>query len=265
MSTIVVTGASSGIGRAAAVALAGRGHEIAVVGRNPERTREVADRIGGTAFIADFSRLADVRRLAAELAERYERIDVLANNAGGLLRRREITDDGVEATWQSNVLAPFVLTTELAPRLEGGRVIFTSSVAARSAAIRFGNPNRSGMPWFGGFPAYGAAKRADAMLAAELPRRTGIPAWSFHPGFVSTRFAGLHRTPFAGLVARVGKTPEEGAAPLIHLATVDEVGVPVGTYFDGLKPGGSLPAQALDPAEQAKLWDLLERQAGAVR
>lgn len=264
MSTIVITGASSGIGRAAAVALAGAGHEVAVVGRNAERTRQVAERIGGRAFLADFSRIADVRRLAAELAEAYPRIDVLANNAGGVNRRREITPDGIELTWQANVLAPFVLTTSLLERLEGGRVIFTSSVASWFGAVRFGNPNTAGVPWASGFPAYGAAKRADAMLAPELVRRTGIEAYSFHPGFVATRFAGLDRSPLSGVVARIANTPEQGAAPLVHLASAEDVGVTPGTYFDQLKPGGRLPAQATDPDARATLWGLLERQASAI-
>jgi len=92
--TVIITGASSGIGREAAIALAARGAELAVVGRDAERTRAVADQVGGTPFVADFDRLDDVRTLAADLLERYPRIDALANNAGGLVSERSLSADG---------------------------------------------------------------------------------------------------------------------------------------------------------------------------
>ena len=129
---IVITGASSGIGRAAAQLLHARGHDIVVVGRNPERTAEVAREVDGDAFTADFDRLAEVRTLAARLADAYPRIDVLANNAGGIVGTRALTPDGIERTWQSNVLAPFVLTTALF-------VIFSGYLAlSRYGNIRLG-------------------------------------------------------------------------------------------------------------------------------
>lgn len=263
MSVIVITGASSGIGRAAAIALAQQGHEVAVVGRDPDRTREVAAQTGGTPFLADFDRVAEVRELATALAEHYPRIDVLANNAGGIRRRRERSADGFERTWQHNVLAPFVLTTELLPRLQAddARVIFTGSIANRWGTVNAVNPNRDGIPWAGGWSAYGAAKRADIMLAKELARRSGLESYSFHPGFIASRFAGFDTSPIGGLVARIANTPEEGAAPLVFLATAERIGVDNGTYFDGMQPDGALAPQANDPAEWAKLWTALERQA----
>jgi NAD(P)-dependent dehydrogenase (short-subunit alcohol dehydrogenase family) len=266
VSTIVITGASSGVGRAAALALARDGHEVVVVGRNPERTREVAELAGGIPMTVDFDRIADVRRLGDDLAERFDRIDVLANNAGGMLRHRRRSADGVDQTWQHNVLAPFVLTTQLLPLLEESRarVIFTGSVAQSAAPVYPGNPNRDGLPWLAGWPAYGAAKRADIMIAAELARRTGLEAYSFHPGWIASRFAGLDRGPVAGIVARMAKSPEEGAAPLVHLATGDLAGIPNGTYFDGLDPDGRLSVQARDPGERAKLWDALTVQAQSI-
>ncbi|TPW70656.1 SDR family NAD(P)-dependent oxidoreductase [Schumannella sp. 10F1B-5-1] len=266
MSTIVITGASSGIGRAAALALAAEGHEVVVVGRDPDRTRQVAEAIGGTHHLADFDSLADVRRLARELAEAHERIDVLANNAGGLHPVREQTPDGVDVTWQRNVLAPFVLTTELLPTLtaSGTRVLFTGSVAQGFGAVDPVNPGRAGRPWMRGWPAYGAAKRADIMLAKELARRTGLESYSFHPGFIASRFAGLDQSVVAPVVARVAGSPEEGASPLIFLATAELGGIPNGTYFDRLKPEGRLSAQAEDPAEGARLWESLERLAARI-
>jgi len=261
--TIVITGASSGIGRAAALALAAEGHEIVVVGRDPERTREVAERVDAVHHLVDFDSIADVRRLARDLAEQHERIDVLANNAGGLVDRREPTADGVDVTWQRNVLAPFVLTTALLPKLieNGTRVLFTGSVAQAFGRVDAVNPGRAGRPWVGGWAAYGAAKRADIMLAKELAARTGLESYSFHPGFILSRFAGLDVSPLAPLVAQVAGSPEEGASPLIFLAAAELPGIPNGTYFDRMKPFGRLSAQAQDPAEGAKLWESLERLA----
>src|SRR4051794_15403803 len=106
--TAVITGASSGIGANAAAQLAASGWDIAVVGRNAERTRAVAESVGGTAFLADYDRLSDVRELAATLDDRYETIDVLANNAGGLIHQPGVSADGYERTLQHNHLAPFL-------------------------------------------------------------------------------------------------------------------------------------------------------------
>jgi NAD(P)-dependent dehydrogenase (short-subunit alcohol dehydrogenase family) len=263
---IVLTGASSGIGRAAARALADQGHELAIVGRNPFRTAEVAREVGGTAFLADFDKLSDVRQLAHELLAAYPRIDALGNNAGGILAHREFTADKVERTWQSNVLAPFVLTQALLPRLveSSARVVFTSSAANRAGAVDVTNVNRDGKAWVRGFGAYGAAKRADAMLARELARREPtLHVNSFHPGGVATGFAGLNASPFAPIVARVLRTPEQGAAQLIALLT-GELDAPNGSYVDGRRRDRGLAAQALDPAECRKLWDALEVQAASL-
>ncbi|MEQ1735284.1 MAG: SDR family NAD(P)-dependent oxidoreductase, partial [Rhodoglobus sp.] len=134
----IVTGASSGIGANAAERLAEAGWDVAVVGRNPERTRAVASRIGGTAYLADYDRLDEVRELAASLMQRFDRIDLLANNAGGLVTKRSVTPDGHEATFQHNHLAPFLLTSLLLPTLEasGARVVGTASVANTFTGIQ---------------------------------------------------------------------------------------------------------------------------------
>ncbi|HEX4402691.1 MAG TPA: SDR family NAD(P)-dependent oxidoreductase [Galbitalea sp.] len=108
--TIVITGASSGLGAIAARELAHQGWDVAVVGRNPERTKAVATAVGGTPFLADYDRLDDVRALANALLTKYPNIDVLANNAGGLVGKRGTTADGHERTFQHNHLAPFLLT-----------------------------------------------------------------------------------------------------------------------------------------------------------
>lgn len=271
MSTIVITGASSGIGAIAADRLAKQGHDVAVVGRNPERTRQVAASVGGTPFVADFDRLDDVRSLADALIARYPRIDVLANNAGGLISSKRTTADGYEATIQHNHLAPFLLTHLLMPRLaeSRGRVVSTSSAANLFGKVRPDNLNRTGHPYLGGWRAYGTSKLATILFTKELARRadaaaSGVQAFAFHPGFVATSFGSDRaylRASFA-LVAYARLTPEAGAAPLIELTGEDSIGASNGTYFDGLKPDGRTLPSAHDEALASRLWETSARMVG---
>lgn len=269
--TIVITGASSGLGRAAATELAALGATVAVVGRNPERTRAVADQIGGDAFLADFSSFDSVRRVAAELLDRYPRIDVLANNAGGLQSHRVVTGYGHEQTIQVNHLSPFLLTSLLLPRLTESaadgrdvRVISTASVAHRVGALDLKDLDWRNRSWAGGWRAYGSAKTATILFTRELARRTagtGVSAYSFHPGFVSTRFGSDSRTMKIG--AKLGNaglsiTPEAGAAPLVMLAGSSEVAAASGTYFDRLNPDGHLTRTAQNDEIARQLWTLSE-------
>jgi NAD(P)-dependent dehydrogenase (short-subunit alcohol dehydrogenase family) len=258
--TIVITGASSGLGASAAASLAARGAELAVVGRNPERTMAVADAIGGTAFLADYDHLDQVRDLAAKLLARYERIDTLANNAGGLVKKRAVTSDGFERTFQANYLAPFLLTNLLLPVLEKSRarVISTASAANLIGRIDLDDLNFERRTWLGGWPAYGTSKLMDILFTEELAARTGLEAYSFHPGYVSTGFGAdttLIRLANAVSAGRIGLRPEQGAAPLVHLASVREVGVPSGTHFDRLSPHGRV-RRLPQHAELARLlWE----------
>lgn len=266
--TVVITGASSGIGASAAATLAGRGWQVAVVGRNPERTHAVADRVGGTAFLADFDRLDDVRALADDLLSRYPRIDVLANNAGGLVSKRGLSADGNERTLQHNHLAPFLLTALLRPRIEqaGGRVIGTASVANTFGSLRLDDLGFARRPWFGGWRAYGTAKIMTILFMRELARRSPLEAYSFHPGYVATAFgSGSLLVRASRLVSPngLGISVERGAAPLVHLAATDDVGAPNGTYFDGLSPGGRTARAARDDDLAARLWQASERLIGS--
>ncbi len=256
----VITGASSGLGARAAITLAEQGWDVAVVGRNADRTRAVALEAGGTPFLADYDRLDDVRALAAALLERYPRIDVLANNAGGLVHRRGRTVDGHERTIQSNHLAPFLLTNLLLPRLEesDARVISTASVANLWSQLDLDDLDFDHHPWLGGWRAYGTSKLATILFIRELAKRSSVGAYSFHPGFVATQFgAETSLLKFAQFVGRgqLGRTPDQGAAPLVHLATVETVPAPSGTYFDGLKPAGRTHRKARDPRLAAALWE----------
>jgi NAD(P)-dependent dehydrogenase (short-subunit alcohol dehydrogenase family) len=273
--TIVLTGASSGIGAVAANRLSELGCEVAVVGRDPERTRAVAERIGATPFLADFERLDDVRALAAALLDRYDRIDVLANNAGGLYARREVTVDGHERTIQANHLAPFLLTHLLRPRLAStaaefgeARVISTASVANRFGRLRLDDLDFEKRPWLGGWRGYGTAKLATILFIRELAERTtgsGIVAYSFHPGTIATNFG--QSSPlirFGAAVTRSGYgiPVEEGAAPLIRLAAEAPVGAPSGAYFDRMRANGATAAQASDAQLGRDLWTITAELVG---
>lgn len=270
--TVIVTGASSGIGAVAAEQLAAGGDQVAVVGRNPERTRAVAERIGATPFLADFERLDDVRALAEALLDRYETIDVLANNAGGLYHERALTADGHERTIQANHLAPYLLTALLRPRLiesaaagRDVRVVCTASVANRFGELRVDDLDWEKRPWQGGWRAYGTAKLATILFAAELAEQltgTGVTAYSFHPGTIATNFGS--QSPlvrFGHLVTRstFGIPVAEGAAPLVRLAGPAAVGAPSGTYFDRLRANGRTNPQARNAQLGRDLWSASER------
>ncbi|MGV8895600.1 MAG: SDR family NAD(P)-dependent oxidoreductase [Rhodoglobus sp.] len=256
--TVVITGASSGIGANAAGRLAAEGWEVAVVGRNPERTRKVAADIGGTPFLADYDRLDDVRALAQRLLERYERIDVLANNAGGLLHERGVSADGFERTIQHNHLAPFLLTNLLMPKLvaSSARVIGTASIANAFGDLRIDDLQWKKRAWLGGWKAYGTSKIATILFTQSLAAR-GLEAYSFHPGSVATGFGS--DSPIMKVAkflsgGHLGISAEQGATPLVHLATVESVGAANGTYFDGLKPDGRTHKSARTAGNAEALW-----------
>jgi NAD(P)-dependent dehydrogenase (short-subunit alcohol dehydrogenase family) len=195
--TIVITGASDGIGAAAARQLHEAGEQVVVVGRNPQKTAAVAAELGADALTADFADLTQVRELAATLLERYPRIDVLANNAGGIFGERTLTRDGFETTFQVNHLAGFLLTNLLLDRLteSGASVIQTSSAAARSFA-RFDIDDLQGERRYSAGAAYGNAKLENVLFTKELHRRfadAGLSAVAFHPGVIRSGFAGASR------------------------------------------------------------------------
>lgn len=262
--TVVITGASSGIGAEAASRLAELGATVAVVGRSAERTAAVAERIGGRAHVADYGRLDDVRRLAADLLAAYERIDILANNAGAIFTARTISTDGHEMTFQVNHLAPFLLTNLLLPRLVatpgGARVINTCSNVYRYARLDLDDldgTRRSNR----GQQAYPASKLATILFTRELARRTegrGITATAFHPGLVATdlgRDSRVFRLMNSWLGRAVLSSPRRGAEPLLRLATIADPQTFNGTYFNRLKPEDPVGEQARDPNLARQLWE----------
>ncbi|MFB2556678.1 SDR family NAD(P)-dependent oxidoreductase [Herbiconiux liangxiaofengii] len=261
---IVITGASDGIGAAAARALSGR-HTVVVVGRSPEKTRAVAESIGAEWLTSDFSVLDDVRALAGTLLERYPRIDVLANNAGGIMGPRTETVDGHEQTFQVNHLAPFLLTNLLMPRLIESRasVIATSSLAHLYGSLDLGDLD--GRQHYRPERAYGNAKLENLLFTRELHRRfhdRGVSAAAFHPGAVSTSFASSTnsgiRMLYTGVLRRLLRTPEQGAETLVWLAAgTPGVDWQSGDYFVKRAPA-SIKRGADDPALARELWERSE-------
>jgi len=261
--TIVITGASDGIGAAAARQLTQQGERVVLVGRSPQKTEAVARDIGANWFLADFSELDDVRELARQLLAAYPRIDVLANNAGGLMGDRTVTVDGHELTFQVNYLAPFLLTSLLHERLVESQatVIATASAAGRV----FGRVDLDDLENADDYKpsrAYGTAKLENIMFARELDRRyraDGLASASFHPGIVATNFATdstSHLRRFYGAgVRRLLATPEKAADTLVWLATTRPgVDWPQGEYFAHRKVSKA-NRQAYDDALCTGLWD----------
>ncbi|WP_424466575.1 SDR family NAD(P)-dependent oxidoreductase [Pseudoclavibacter helvolus] len=207
--TVVITGASDGIGAAAARSLSAQGWRVVVVGRNRAKTEAIAAEVGGERFVADFSRLDEVRQLAAELVAQVGAIDVLANNAGGIFGDRARTVDGNELTLQVNHLAPFLLTNLLLRQVPVGAVVNTASIAARLMG-RIDLDDLHNEARFSANKAYGDAKLANILFTKGLHRGfAGRPVASvaFHPGVVGTNFSSdstslmrlLYRTPLAKL------------------------------------------------------------------
>ncbi|MFC4555798.1 SDR family NAD(P)-dependent oxidoreductase [Georgenia faecalis] len=268
--TIVLTGASDGIGAAAARRLSAAGHTVVLVGRSPQKTAALAAEIGQPYRVADFARLAEVRALADDLRATYPRIDVLANNAGGIMGGREVTVDGNEMTLQVNHLAPFLLTHLLLPTLETSRatVIASSSRAARAFG-RLDLDDLDHVRDYGADRAYGDSKLANILFTKELQRRygpKGIAAVAFHPGVIATNFAEgstsamrlLYRTPLHRLLPG----PDRGADQLVWLATTTPgQDWQPGQYYERRKVAATNP-QADDAALAAALWRVSAERVG---
>lgn len=273
---VLITGATNGIGLAAAVELARRGARLTLVARSAARGDEAVARVRGAAgataevdvLLADLSLLASVRSLAAEVRSRYPNLDVLVNNAGAMYLRREVTEEGFERTWALNHLAPFLLTALLVDRVRESapaRVVITSSDAHGGKQIPFDDlgAERS----YDGYRRYGQTKLANILFTSELARRlegSGVTANCFHPGFVASGFARNN-----GPLLRIGmsavrpfaRSPERGADTLVWLADSPEAAGETGGYFvDRRRRTPSAAAQ--DDAAARRLWEVSEEQVG---
>ncbi|MEU4217584.1 SDR family NAD(P)-dependent oxidoreductase [Actinoplanes sp. NPDC026623] len=256
--TVMITGASSGVGLAAAEQLAAQGDQVIVVGRNPRRLGAAMAQVRAAAtgpepdeFRADFDSLDEVRDLAAKVLAAYPSIDVLANNAGGMVGSYVRTADGFEATIQGNHLAPFLLTHLLRDALRGGRVVNTASQAHRGAQV---NPDdfAGSAEGYSSWRAYGRGKAANVLFAAEAARRwPDITSVSFHPGVVRSNFGTGSATKLFYRFAPFLTSCEKAGALLSWLTTAE---VTDGAYYVGHRVTAP-HARAADPQLAARLWD----------
>lgn len=275
----VVTGASSGIGKATAKEFARLGWHVIGVGRNPERSAaaqaEIAAELaegGRIDFLrGDFERMADVARVADEIAALTDRVDVLANNAGNMRDRKAITDEGTEITFASNHLAGFLLTKRLLPLLrkaaEGApagsvRVLAVSSSGhTMSPPIDWEDLQLKSDAYHAG-QAYCFAKLANILTTRELTRRfaaEGIVGQAMHPGVVGSNFVSHTTKETQAYMSTLDTVPpEQPARTLLWMATAPETGVDGGRYFHELQEVEPAPA-ALDDAAAARLWDESEK------
>jgi retinol dehydrogenase-14 len=267
--TVLVTGGSSGIGRATALGLAAMGAHVAITGRDRERTDAAARKIcaagGGhvDTFVADMSSQAEVRRLAGEVLQGLPRIDVLVNNVGGYWDTRHVTADGLERTCALNHLAPFLLTHLLLDRLRESapaRVVTVSSGAHTMGRIDF--DDLGGERSYSGMRAYSQSKLANILFTYELARRLGaggVTANALHPGMVRTGFgaedSGTLQRLFTPLMRPFMKSAAQGAATSIHLASSPELEGVTGCYFaDGKRKRSS--KRSYDEATAERLWQV---------
>jgi NAD(P)-dependent dehydrogenase (short-subunit alcohol dehydrogenase family) len=271
----LITGGTSGIGKAAATALAGLGAEVVVTGRDKEKGEGVVEEIRRESgndrvslLLADLAVQAEVRRLAKEFEASHDRLDVLVNNAGLILDRRTETPDGIEMTLAVNHLAPFLLTNlllDLLKKSAPSRIITVSSEAERWGKMDLDDLQSKRR--YRAFSAYGKSKLANIMFTYELAERlrgTGVVANCLHPGSVNTDF-GKNNRGFMTLLFRVSKpfmrTPEQGADTIVYLAASPEVEGMTGKYLSDREVMTS-SEESYDENLRKKLWEASEELTG---
>ena len=275
---VLITGATNGIGLAAAEALASKGANVAIVGRSASRTKAAEALIRASAapgaevstHLADLASQAAVRKLAADILARYGKLDVLVNNAGAMHTTRQVSADGIELTWAVNHLAPFLLTKLLLDRLKASapsRVITTASDAHLGATIPFDDLNAERS--YRGFSRYKETKLANILFTGELARRlkgSNVTAHSFHPGLVASGFNrnnGLLMDMAMLLLRPISRNVQKGAETLVWLATSPDVPSTTGRYYVDMQ--SRLPSpQAQDIAAARRLWEISEAQCAGV-
>lgn len=255
----MVTGATSGIGKVTARELAQRGARVVIVSRNPEKCTATVEEIRRKSgnrnvdyLVADLSSQDQIRHLINQFHQRYDRLDVLVNNAGGIFLRRRESVDGIEMTWALNHLNYFLLTNLLLETLiasgepgSASRIVNVSSGAHRGARINF--DDLQGEDRYSGMEAYGQSKLANVLFTYQLDHRLEmadvgdrVSVNALHPGFVSTNLVGdnswLIRLAMRFIYFFAGKSPEEGAQTSIYLASSPEVEGIAGKYFVDCEP-----------------------------
>jgi len=273
----VVTGANSGIGKETALGLARLDAHVAMVCRNPEKGRAAVEEIrreSGSSqvdlLIADMSSQASIRALAAQIQQRYSRLDVLVNNAGGAAPTRTLSTDGIEMTVAANHLGAALLTLLLLDLLKASapsRIINVSSEAQRNARLDM-NDLQFEQRKYTGFAAYGQSKLLMNAFTFELSRRlagTGVTANCLHPGVVATNIWGGNLPLIFKLIVAVAKpfmlNSKDGAEVSLYLATSPEVAQVSGQYFVKSKPAKSNPLSR-DPKVAGEIWQWTEKMNG---
>jgi retinol dehydrogenase-12 len=268
--TVLVTGASGGIGLATARSLAGMGAEIVLGVRDAERGRAVAEEIalaGGRAevLLLDLASFASVRRAVETFRASHASLDVLVNNAGVVVRKRAVSVDGHELTWQTNFLGAFLLTQLLLPllaRASRPRVVNVSSDAHRVGRLDWDDLEMERRR-YRAFGAYANSKLAQILFARELARREpSIAANAVHPGAIATGIWRSAPAPFRGLLRVLLPSPEKGARPVVRLASDPSLEGVSGRYFDKLREA-SPAAPAQSAADAARLWEVAEKAVAA--
>jgi NAD(P)-dependent dehydrogenase (short-subunit alcohol dehydrogenase family) len=272
--TVVVTGATSGIGEVAALALAKQGARIVAVGRDKARGEAALAKLKSagpssnhTIHYADLSRLDDMKRVAGEIVAREPKIDVLINNAGAAFTSRQVTRDGLEMTFATNHMAYFVVTNLLLDRLKqtpGARIVSTASDAHSAGKLDFSDLQSEKR--YSTFRAYGTSKLCNILFTRELSRRlagSGATANCLHPGFVNTRIGDNNKG--IAWIARIVKlfalSPAEGAETIVYLASSPEVAGKSGGYY--IKSRLATPnADAQNDANARRLWEESARISG---
>jgi retinol dehydrogenase 12 len=275
--TVVVTGGTSGIGEVAALRLAEKGARIVLIARDPARTAATLAKLKNAnpsamhaAHYGDLSALAEMKRVASEVAAAEPRIDVLVNNAGAVFLSRQTSLDGLEMTFATNHMAYFVVTNILLDRLKatpGARIVSTASDAHKSGKLDFDDLQSEKS--YGSFRVYGTSKLCNILFTRELARRldgADVTANCLHPGFVGTRFgqnnaSNVFTRLLRNAVMSLGISPEEGAKTIIHLASSPDVATISGEYFYKCKVAEPTAA-AQDDGAAKRLWDVSAKIAG---
>ncbi|MDI1442865.1 SDR family oxidoreductase [Polyangium sp. 6x1] len=269
----LVTGATEGIGKSAAGSFAQRGATLVLVGRSREKServvKELKDASGNEKIellLGDLSKIAETRAVADAFRAKYDRLDVLVNNAGAVFTDYKLSPDGIEMTFALNHMAYFVLTTsllDLIKKTPKARVVSTSSHAHKVSKMDLATVvKRSGSAGFG---AYGDSKLANILFTRELARRlegSGATANCMHPGYVRTGFA-LNTGPIAAVFVKAAaalfaRSPEKGADTIVWLATSDEAAPYNGEYFFDRKIAGTTRHAQNDDLAKG-LWELSEK------
>jgi len=272
----LITGATSGIGQAAATGIAKLGATVVVAGRSEERCQKTVARIQRATqnshvdyLVADLSVQAQVRQLAANFKARYERLDVLVNNAAAIFFRRQLSRDGIEMNIAVNHLAYFLLTDLLLDTLKASipaRIVNVASNSHRHKHLDFDNLELKRGYWAG--TAYGRSKLANLYFTYELARRlegTGVTVNAMHPGFVRTNMAannGWLVRLFLPLIHYKSLTPEQGASTAVYLASSPDVEGVTGKYFVREREVASDPV-SYDETAARRLWKVSEEMVQA--